>query len=283
VPHGAGGHLALISAHRHAEHGHAVSQCGRDGAVAAVAACDDVFGQRTPEESATNVRSRSLLPARLGLVLAGLITAAVASATPVRANVIGCSPDDPSQPHAELFATTNTAVITDADDPRLRDRLELFELQVDTTVLANAAVATGSTLVDGVSWSAERHQLTYERSRDFHLSCVDEFELHRIADQVRQQFLQESVLTFRQLPHDAPEVDAVTVEVPDVDSSRLYAALAGDPVARDRLVGGSVTEDRTLILVADIADLELARQLAVAAGGQTQAATVRYGRREFVE
>jgi hypothetical protein len=220
---------------------------------------------------------------RLQMMLAGLITAAIVSATPLRANIIGCSPDDPSQPDAELFATTNTAVITDTDDPRLRDRLEPFELLVDATVLANAAVATGSTLVDGVFWSAERHQVAYERSRDFHLSCVDGFELHRIADQVRQQFLQQSVLTFRQLPHDAPEVDAVAVEVPDVDTSRLYAALAGDPVARDRLGGGSVTEDHTLILVADMADLGLARRLAAEAGGQPHAATLRYGRREFVE
>jgi hypothetical protein len=236
--------------------------------------CDDVVGQR--EESATML-------SRLGMALAALITAAIVSATPLRANIIGCSPEDPSQPHAELFATTNTAVITDTDDPRLRDRLELFELQVDTTVLANAAVATGSTLVDGIAWSAERHQLTYERSRDFQLSCVDELELHRIADQVRQQFLQQSVLTFRELPRDAPDVDAVAVEVPDVDTSRLYAALAGDPVARDRLGGGSVTENHTLILVADIADLGLARRLAAESGGQTRAATLRYGRREFVE
>jgi hypothetical protein len=220
---------------------------------------------------------------RLGMALTGLMAAATISATPLHANIIGCTPDDPSQPRAELFATTNTAVITDADDPRLRDRLELFELQVDTTVLANAAVTTGSTLVDGVSWSSDRHQLTYERSREFHLSCVDEFELHRIADQVRQQFHQGSVLTFRHLPSDAPEVDAVTVEVPDVDASRLYAALAGDPVARDRLGGGSVTEDHTLILVAEIADLGLARRLAVEAGGQPGAATVDYGRREFVD
>jgi hypothetical protein len=220
---------------------------------------------------------------RLGMALTGLMAAAIISATPLHANIIGCTPDDPSQPRAELFATTNTAVITDADDPRLRDRLELFELQVDTTVLANAAVATGSTLVDGVSWSADRHQLTYERSREFHLSCVDEFELHRIADQVRQQFHQGAVLTFRHLPSHAPEVDAVTVEVPDVDALRLYAALAGDPVARGRLGGGSVTEDHTLILVADIADLGLARRLAVEAGGQPRAATVDYGRREFVD
>jgi hypothetical protein len=220
---------------------------------------------------------------RLGMALAALITAAIVGATPVRANIIGCSPDDPAQPHAELFATTNTAVITDPNDPRLWDRLELFELQVDATVLANAAVATGSTLVDGIAWSAERHQLTYERSRDFHLACVDEFELHRIADQIRQQFLQQSVLTFRQLPRDAPEMDAVAIEVPGVDPSRLYAAVAGDPIARDRLGGGSVTDDHALVLVADRADLGLARRLAAEAGGQTQAATVQYGRREFVE
>src|ERR1700761_862052 len=133
---------------------------------------------------------------RVQMMLAGFITAAIVSATPLRANIIGCSPDDPSQPHADLFATTNTAVITDTDDPRLQDRLELFELQVDATVLANAAVPTGSTLVGGVSWSAEQSRMTYERSRDFHLSCTDDFELHRIADQVRQQSGQGSVLTF---------------------------------------------------------------------------------------
>jgi hypothetical protein len=44
-----------------------------------------------------------------------------------------------------------------------------------------------------------------------------------------------------------------------------------------------VTDDHTLILVADLADLGLARRLAAEAGGQTQAATLRYGRREFVE
>jgi hypothetical protein len=228
-----------------------------------------------------SVRSRLL--GRLGAALAALSAAAVVAATPLRANIIGCSPDDPSQPRAELFASSNTALMSNPDDPRLQDRLELFELEVDATVLAYGAVPTGSTLVDGISWSAPQRQVTYERSRDFHLSCVDAFELHRIADQVRQQFHQTSVLTFRYLPHNAPGVDAVTVEVPGVDTSRLYAALAANPVARVRLAGASVAEDHTLILVADVTDLELARQLAVAAGGQAQAATVQYGRREFVE
>jgi hypothetical protein len=44
-----------------------------------------------------------------------------------------------------------------------------------------------------------------------------------------------------------------------------------------------VTEDHRLILVADIADLGLARRLGVEAGGQPGAATVDYGRREFVD
>lgn len=220
---------------------------------------------------------------RLWLALAGLLSGAITCATPVHANIVGCSPDDPSQPRAELFATDSTAVINDSDDPRLQDRLELFELQVDTTILANDAVPTGSILVDGIYWSPKTHQTTYARSREFHISCVDELQLHHIADQVRQQFHQESVLTFEDLPSDAPEVDAVTLNVPDVNTSRLHDAFAGDPIARDRLLSGSVTEGHTLILVADIADLGLARKLAVTAGGQAQAVTVQHGRREFVK
>jgi hypothetical protein len=217
------------------------------------------------------------------VALASLLSGAVISSTPLHANITGCSPDDPSPPRAELFATDTTAAISDYDDPRLQDRLELFELQVDATVLSNAGVATGSTLVDGVFWSANKRRTTYERSREFHLSCVDQFQLHRIAYQIRRQFHQESVLTFEYLSTDAPEADAVTVTVPNVDKSRFYDVLAGDPMARSRLVGGSVTEDHTLILVAAVADLELARQVAVATGGRTQTMSVQHGRREFVD
>ena len=35
------------------------------------------------------------------------------------------------QPDAEIFATDNTALITDAKDPRLNDRLERFAHRVD--------------------------------------------------------------------------------------------------------------------------------------------------------
>jgi hypothetical protein len=43
-----------------------------------------------------------------------------------------------------------------------------------------------------------------------------------------------------------------------------------------------VADQHTLILVADIADVSIARSLAMQAGGQAVAAAVRYGRREFV-
>lgn len=59
---------------------------------------------------------------------------------------------------AELFVT----------DP-LGDS-QLFELQADATLAFNDAAVTGSTLVDGVFWSAQLQQITYERSREFHLA-----------------------------------------------------------------------------------------------------------------
>jgi hypothetical protein len=218
---------------------------------------------------------------RLAVALAALAIGALLAAPPGQAGIVGCSPDS-SEPQAELYATDNTAVIGDAADPRLEDTLELFELQVDATVLANAGLPTGSTLLDGVYWSAELQQTTNERSRDFHLQCVDELQLHAIASQVREQFHQESVLAFVYLPQGTPGADAVTVEVPDVDPTRFRDALADDPIARARLGGGSVTEQHTLILVADIADLAIARSVARASGGQPGTAAVRYGHREFV-
>jgi hypothetical protein len=217
----------------------------------------------------------------LAIALAAALTGALLDTTPAHASIVGCTPDW-SQPQAEIYATDNTAVITDPSDPRLQDRLELFELQADATILSNSAWPAGSTVVDGVFWSSELHQTTYERSRDFHLQCVNELELHDIAAQIREQFHQESVLAFEYLPQGAPGANAVTVEVPGVDSDRFHDALAGDPLARSRLVGGSVADQHTLILVADIADVSIARSLAMQAGGQAVAAAVRYGRREFV-
>ncbi|OBA75966.1 hypothetical protein A5641_23390 [Mycobacterium sp. 1554424.7] len=219
---------------------------------------------------------------RLAVTLTALLIGAVLAAAPVQAGLAGCSPDW-SEPQAELYATDNTAIIGDPTDPRLEDRLQLFEFQVDATVLGNGGLPAGSTLLDGVFWSSELQRATYERSRDFHLQCVGDLELHAIAAQVREQFHQESVLVFAYRRQGAPDADAVTLEVPDVDPNRFYDALAGDPLARARLGGGSVTERHTLILVADVGDLGVARSLATQAGGQAGAAAVRYGHREFVE
>ncbi|MGK8489316.1 hypothetical protein [Nocardia asiatica] len=55
-----------------------------------------------------------------------------------------------------------------------------------------------------------------------------------------------------------------------------------DPRARERLVGGSVTDGGTLVLVADIADVEPTRRFVEGIGGEWDAVTVHYGDREFV-
>ena len=65
---------------------------------------------------------------------------------------------------------------------QLHDGLGLFELQADVTIAQNGAVATGSTLLDGVSCSTELGQATYERSREFHLCAADEPTLHAVAE-----------------------------------------------------------------------------------------------------
>lgn len=85
-----------------------------------------------------------------------------------------------------------TETIADPADPRLQDRLEQFASHVDETVLANAALPVGSDRVHGVYRSENLQQLTFESSRQFHLACVDEVELTRIAELVAGQFAQES-------------------------------------------------------------------------------------------
>ncbi|MFI9506151.1 hypothetical protein [Nocardia sp. NPDC052566] len=208
--------------------------------------------------------------------------AALVVQAPAQAGPASCAAGNPLQPTAELFATDNTATITDPDDQRLRTRLEAFELTVDGIVVQNVALPVGSTLVSGVFWSDERQQATYERSRNFHIACAAGPELQRLADQVRSRFHQESVLTFEPLPQNAPGVDAFTVEVAGIDVHRFRDALVADPVAREHLVGGSVTEDKTLILVADLADYTLTQQFVTALGGNWNTAKVKYGDREFV-
>jgi hypothetical protein len=168
---------------------------------------------------------------------------------------------------AELFATETA-------DP-------LFEAQATATIALSGAAVTESTPLDGVYWSDALQRTTRERSREFHLCGGSS---HSAAEALRRQFNQEAVLTFDYLPRHAPREDAAIVAVPDVDIARFGDALAADPVARRRIRGGSVTTtDHTLIVVAGDDDMDVARRLVAEAGGNWEAATIDYGRREFVE
>lgn len=223
-----------------------------------------------------------MIASRVAGVVVALLIGTVLVGGPAQSAPTSCAVGNPLQPTAELFATDNTATITDPDDQRLRDRLEGFELEVDAIALVNVGLPVGSTLVSGVFWSDERQQATYERSREFRLACVGPADLHRIGDQVRTRFHQESVLTFQHLPNTDPAVDAFTVEVAGVDVRRFRDALVADQEAREHLVGGSITESGTLILVADIADIALTQRFVTTVGGTWNPDTIEYGDREFV-
>lgn len=194
-----------------------------------------------------------------------------------------CVPGDMARPQAELFATNNTATITDPADGRLRDPLDDFSLQVSAMTVQNLVLPVRSTSVDGVYWSYDNNRMTYERSRAFELACVDRDDLQRIGEQVGRQFGQESVLTFEYLPAGDAGINAVALEVPAVDRIKFHDALIADAAAREALSGGSVTDDGWLILIADVKDVDIARRLVGAAGGRWQDAVIRYGKREFVE
>ncbi len=187
-------------------------------------------------------------------------------AQPANGDVGPCHP-------AEMFVAEST-------DP-------LFELQADATIASTGAAVTGSTPVDGVFWSTGLQQASVERSREFHLCEADESTLHAVAEALRRQFNQESVLTFDYLPQHAPGADAIIIVVPGIDIARLRDALVADSAARERLRGGSVTDldgtDHTLILVAGNDDRDVARRLVGEAGGSWNAATIAYGKREFVQ
>lgn len=194
-------------------------------------------------------------------VLVGLLVL-FGTAFPAPSQAAPCHP-------AELFVTDDAA--------------PLFELQADATIAGNGIAVTGSTPLDGVYWSTRSQRLTFERSREFHLCTADQPTLHSAAEAVRRQFNQESVLSFEYLPQRAPEDNAIIVTIPDVEAARLGDALATDPTARTRLRGGSVTTtDHTLILVANQDDRDIARRLIGEAGGNWDAATIAWGRSEFV-
>jgi len=206
-------------------------------------------------------------------VLVGLMVLSGGVFLPAKLPAVPTVPAPTCHP-ADLFVSDNT-------DP-------LFEIQADVTIAQNGAAATGSTPLDGVYWSTELQQTSSDRSREFHLCSPDELTLHTLADALRRQFDQEAVLTFDYLPDNLPEhapgANAVTVTVPDIDLARFRDAFVSDPAAHRRLRGGSVTAtDPTLILITATGDLDVARRLVAEAGGRWNAATIAYGRREFVE
>src|SRR5438093_899721 len=77
-------------------------------------------------------------------------------------------------PCPEIFATNNTSIITDPNDPRLQDKLVKFDREVRGIVLANGGLTTRSTLLDGVFWSSSLQQTTFERSRKFDVTLDEE-------------------------------------------------------------------------------------------------------------
>ena len=186
-------------------------------------------------------------------------------------------------PDAKIFATNNTAVITDPDDPRLRDRLESFADEVEDIVREGGGTAGGSELVDGVFFSSDLGTTTFERSRRFDVDDVADDELHGNADDIRARFGQQSVLTFDHLPASDDEVDAIELEVPGVKAQDLREGLLADPTAREELFGGSVTLDGRLVLVAELPDAGFARDFAEDIGGNVGRALTHYGERAFVE
>lgn len=184
-------------------------------------------------------------------------------------------------PCPEIFATNNTSIITDPDDPRLRDRLVEFDREVRGIVFANGGVTTRSTLLDGVFWSSGLRQTTFERSRKFDVTLNEE-SLRHTASTISKRFRQESVLTFRFLPSNSPKVDAVQVEVPGVTAKQVREGLLKDVVAREKLGGGSVTLHDKAILIAAVGDLPTVRAFVTGIGGDMTKAKVRKGTREFV-
>ncbi|MEU9098481.1 hypothetical protein [Streptomyces sp. NPDC048361] len=185
-------------------------------------------------------------------------------------------------PMPQIFATDNTAIITDPADPRLRTRLIRFEHDVRGIIHANGARPGPSTLLNGVFWSGELKETTYERSREFEVGQVNRDGLHHIAGVIAKRYHQESVLTFRCLAPGSPEVDAVEIQAPGVSAAALHDALVADPRARDELGGGSVTLGGRLVLVTPLAALPLARTFTRTLGVDWATAQVRYGDEEFV-
>jgi hypothetical protein len=212
-----------------------------------------------------------------GIAAAGLL-AGLLAITPAAASAHGSG----GLPDAEIFATNNTAVITDPADPRLDKRLNGFARKVTRIIEDGGGTPRGSQLLDGVFFSSAFNYTTFERSRDFDVDDVSAGELRVIAERVRRRFNQQSVLTFDYLPAHAKRVDGVELEAPGVSADALRQGLLDDQVAREALFGGSVTQDGRLLLVADLANAGLARSFAAKIGADIGRAITRPGDMEFV-
>jgi hypothetical protein len=70
--------------------------------------------------------------------------------------------------------------------------------------------------------------------------------------------------------------------VPGISAQQLRDGLLADRAATERLFGGSVTLDGRLVLIASLADVEVAKSLIAEIGGDAGAATIREGHEEFV-
>ncbi|MDT0417446.1 hypothetical protein RM574_18325 [Streptomyces sp. DSM 41982] len=230
-------------------------------------------------------RGLRLLVALSALALGSTATPGAAAPEAVRAHDAaparsgGAHRDCPS---GEVFATNNTAVVTDPADPRLRTRLTRFDREVRGIIRAHGARPGASTLLDGVFWSAGLGKTTFERSREFDVDGTGRDGLRHLAGVLAKRYHQESVLTFRCLPRHAPATDAARIEAPGVSAAALREALRTHPGAREELGGGSVTEDGRLVLVSPLEELPLARKFTKDLGVDWNTAEVRYGEREFV-
>ena len=205
-------------------------------------------------------------PQMIPVIAAAAIAAALAFAVPAGAH--GARP----VPDAEIFATNNTAVITDPTTRGCDDRLSGFARRVERIIerrrRPRRAARSCSTACSSPPTSAPRRSSARAASTS---TASTTTSCTTIAETIRRRFLQQSVLTFDHLRRGDPDVDAIELEVPGVTADALRDGLLADPEARERLFGGSVTLDGHLLLVADLADAELARAFAKRIGGDLSA------------
>jgi hypothetical protein len=217
--------------------------------------------------------ARTLRRVAVSLAVAGGAAGSAASGTLARTSQL---------PDAEIFATSNRAVITDPADPRLKDKLVGFERSVKRAIRSGGGVPRRSRLLQGVFYDSQLEATTFERSREFDVDSVTRPELHRIADRVRRRYHQRSVLTFDYAERRSDPKDAVEVVLAGIDEQRFRDGLLADKEVRETLVGGSRTADGRVVLIAARIDLGLVRRFVAAIGGDLSKATIRSGHREFV-